>query len=81
MWKKMGEGKKTWANKVGLVTLLDIEWKELDLGALVEFLNTFVIKGSKIYFGRRGIMYVINKQIMVYAFRICQTGYIEHPKG
>jgi len=76
-----GRRKKTWANKVGLVTLLDIEWKELDLGALVEFLNTFVIKGSKIYFGRKGIMYVINKQIMVYAFRICQTGYIEHPKG
>ncbi len=77
----MGEGKETWANKVGLVTLLDIEWKELDHGALVEFLNTFVIKGSKIYFGRRGIMYVINKQIMVYAFKICQTRYIEHPNG
>ncbi len=24
----MGEGEKTWANKVKLVTLLDIEWKE-----------------------------------------------------
>jgi hypothetical protein len=81
MWKKMGEGKETWANKVGLVTLLDIEWKEPDHGALVEFLNIFVIKESEIYFGRRGIMYVINKQIMVDAFRMCHTGYIEDPKG
>ncbi len=30
MWKKMGKGEEVWANKVGLVTLLDIEWKELD---------------------------------------------------
>ncbi len=30
MWKKMGKGEEAQANKVGLVTLLDIEWKELD---------------------------------------------------
>jgi hypothetical protein len=65
MWKKMGEGKEAWINKVGLVTFLDIEW--------MEFFNTFVIKGYEIYFGKRNIMYVINKQILVDAFGICQT--------
>ncbi len=70
----MGEGKEAWVNKVGLVTLLDIKWKDPNHGAIVEFLNTFVIKGFEIYFGKRSIMYVINKQIMVDALGICQTG-------
>jgi len=38
-----------------------------------------VIKGSEIY-GRKGIVYVISKQIMVYAFKVYQIGYIEDPK-
>ncbi len=59
--KNMGEGEEAWANKVGLVTLLNIEWKEPNHDVFVEFLNTFVIKGFEIYFARRGIMYVINK--------------------
>jgi hypothetical protein len=33
--------------------LLAIEWKEPDHDSLVEFLNTFVIKGLDIYFGRK----------------------------
>jgi len=33
MWKKMGEQEKAWASKVGLVTLLIIEWKEPYLDA------------------------------------------------
>jgi hypothetical protein len=45
----MGETKEAWAKKVGLVTLLVIEWKEPDHDALVEFMNTFVIKGCEIY--------------------------------
>jgi hypothetical protein len=73
MWKKMGEGKEAWVNKVGLVTLLDIEWKELDHGTIMEIFNTFVIKGYEIYFGKKNIMHVINKQILVDAFGICQT--------
>jgi len=39
-----------------------------------------VIKGSKFYFGRKGIVYVNSKQIMVYAFKVCQIGYIKDPK-
>ncbi len=56
MWKKVGKGEEAWANKACLVTSLDIEWKELNHGALVKFLNIFVIKGFEIYFGRKGIM-------------------------
>jgi hypothetical protein len=61
MWKKMGKKKKAWATKVGLVTLLAIEWKEPNHDALVKNLNTFVIKGSEIYFGKKSIVYVISK--------------------
>jgi hypothetical protein len=57
----MGEVEEAWASKVGLVTLLDIEWKEPNHDVLVEFLNIFVIKRFEIYFGRGGIMYVISK--------------------
>ncbi len=56
MWKKVGKGEEAWTNKACLVTSLDIEWKELNHGALVKFLNIFVIKGFEIYFGRKGIM-------------------------
>jgi hypothetical protein len=44
VWKHIGETKEAWPSKVGIVTLLAIEWKELDNDALIEFLNTFVIK-------------------------------------
>jgi len=77
----MGEGEKAWANKARLVTLLDIEWKEPNHGNLEEFLNTFVIKGNGIYFGRRGVVYVINKQIIVDAFGICQSGMWRIPRA
>jgi hypothetical protein len=55
-WKKMGEGKGVWVSKVGSITLLAIEWNEPNHDILVEFLNTFVIKGSKIYCGRKNIV-------------------------
>jgi hypothetical protein len=50
---------------------LDIEWKKLNHDALVEFLNTFVFKEFENYFGKRGITYVIGKQIIVHAFGVC----------
>ncbi len=81
MWKKMGKGKEVWVNKVGLVTLLVIEWKEPDHEILVEFLNTFVIKGSKIYCRRRNMVYVISKQLIANALGVYYNGYIEDPKG
>ncbi len=81
MWKKMGEGQEAQVSKARLVTLLNIEWKETDHDALVEFLNTFVITRSKIYFGRKGIVYVISKQIIANAFKVYQSGYVEDPRG
>lgn len=39
MLKKMGKGEEAWASKMGLITLLDIDQKELDHDNLVEFLN------------------------------------------
>jgi hypothetical protein len=36
--------------------------------AFVEFLNTFVIKGFEIYFGRKNIVYLISKQLITNAF-------------
>ncbi len=44
-----------------LVTLQAIDLKELDHDALVDFLNTYVIKGCEIYFGKKNIVYVISK--------------------
>jgi hypothetical protein len=70
MSKKMGEGEEAWASKACLVTLLDIEWKESNHGALMEFLKKIVIKGFEIYFGTEGIMYVINKKLMIDVFGV-----------
>jgi hypothetical protein len=81
MWKKMGEQEEAWASKVGLVTLLTIEWKEPYFDALVEFLNTFVIKESMIYFGKKNIVYVSNKHLIANAFGVCKSGYVESPNG
>ncbi len=81
MWKKMGKKKKVWATKVGLVTLLAIEWKEPNHDALVKILNTFVIKGSEIYFGKKSIVYVISKQLIAHAFSAYQNGYIDDSNG
>jgi hypothetical protein len=53
---KEGRKKEVWASKVGLITLLAIEQKEPSHDVLVEFLNTFVIKGFEIYFGKRNII-------------------------
>ncbi len=77
----MGEQEEAWASKVGLVTLLTIEWKEPYLDALVEFLNTFVIKKSMIYFGKKNIVYVSSKHLIANAFGVYKSGYVENPNG
>jgi hypothetical protein len=57
----MGNKEEAWASKVGLVTLLAIEWKEPNHDALVQKFNTFVIKEFEIYFEKKNKMYVISK--------------------
>jgi hypothetical protein len=48
---------------------------------MLEFVNTFLIKGVDIYFGHKDKVYVINKQLIVDVFGVCVDGYVEEPKG
>ncbi len=48
---------------------------------MLEFLNTFVIKGTYIYFRHKDKVYVISKQLIVDVFGICVEGYVEYLKG
>ncbi len=41
------------------------------LDVMLEFLNTFLIKGAYIYFGHKDKVYVINKQLIVDVFGVC----------
>jgi hypothetical protein len=48
---------------------------------MLEFFNTFLIKGANIYFGHKDKMYVISKQLIIDVFGMCVDGYVEEPKG
>jgi hypothetical protein len=48
---------------------------------MLEFLNTFIIKGIDIYFGYQDKVYVISKQLIMDVFGVCAKGYIEKLKG
>jgi hypothetical protein len=39
----------------------------------MEFLNTFLIKGTDIYLGHKDKVYVINKQLIVDVFGLCRN--------
>jgi hypothetical protein len=47
---------------------------------MLEFLNTFVIKGINIFFGYHDKVYVINEQLIVDVFGVCVEGYVEDLK-
>jgi hypothetical protein len=48
---------------------------------MLEFLNTFVIKSTNIYFGYKDKVYVINKQLIIDVFGVCAKGYVKGSKG
>ncbi len=48
---------------------------------MLEFFNTFFIKGVDIYFGHKDKVYVINRQLIVDVFGVCAEGYVEELKG
>ncbi len=50
------------------------------LNVMLEFLNTFVIKGTNIYFGYQDNVHVFSKQLIVDVFGVCVEGYVEDPK-
>jgi hypothetical protein len=79
-WKDIVE-EEDWACKTLLVTLFLMGWEVLKLDVMLEFLNTFVIKGTYIYFGHKDKVSVINKQLIVDVFGVCAKGYIEDAKG
>jgi len=51
------------------------------LDIMLEFLNTFLIKGTYIYFGYQDKVYVIIKQLIIDVFGVCVEEYVEDPKG
>jgi len=69
------------ACKVGLVPMFLMDWEALMLDVMLEFLNTFFIKGVNIYYGHKDKVYVINKELIVNVFGVCAEGYIEESKG
>jgi hypothetical protein len=79
-WKDISE-KEKWANKAWLVILFLMNWEALMLDIMLEFLNTFVIKGTNIYFGYQDKVYVISKQLVIDVFGVYAEGYVEDPKG
>jgi hypothetical protein len=58
--------KKDRASKAKLVPLFLMGWEALMLDVMLEFFNTFLIKGADIYFGHKDMVYVINKQLNNY---------------
>ncbi len=70
-----------WADKTMFITLFFMKWEALIPYIMLEFLNTFVIKGTNIYFGYQDKMYVISKQLIINVFRACVEGYVEDQKG
>jgi hypothetical protein len=69
------------ASKARLVTLFLMEWQTLMFDVMLEFMNTFVIMGTYIYFGHKDKVYVISKKLIIDVFGVCADGYVEKPKG
>lgn len=79
-WKDISE-EEEWASKARLLTLFLMNWEAPMLKIMLEFFNTFIIKGIDIYFGYQDKVYVISKQLIMDVFGVCAKGYIEKLKG
>jgi hypothetical protein len=58
-----------------------MEWQAMMPDVMLEFVNTFLIKGANIYFGHKDKVYVISKKLIIDVFRVCADGYVEELKG
>ncbi len=67
-------------SKVGLIPLFLMDWKAPLPNVMLEFLNTFLIKGTNIYFGHKDKVYVISKQLDVDVFGVYVERYVEESK-
>ncbi len=79
-WKDIAT-KENWAFKARLVPLFLMGWEASMPDVMLEFLNTFLIKGIYIYFGHKDKVYVINKLLIVDVFRVCAEGCVKEQKG
>ncbi len=75
-WKDINE-EEEWAFKARLVTLFMMNWEAPMPNIMLEFFNTFVIKGTNIYFGYLDKVYVISKQLIINVFGVYAKGYVE----
>jgi len=57
-----------------------MDWKAQLPNVMLEFLNTFLIKGTNIYFGHKDKVYVISKQLDVDVFGVYVERYVEESK-
>jgi len=51
-----------------------MSWEALMPDVILEFLNTFIIKGTYIYFGHKDKVYVINKKLIIDFLEYAQKG-------
>jgi hypothetical protein len=58
-----------------------MDWHTPMPNVMLEFFNTFLIKGANIYFEHKDKVYVISKQLIVDVFGVCADGYVEESKG
>jgi hypothetical protein len=72
---------ENWGFKVWLIPLFLMDWQALMPNVMLEFMNTFLIKGTNIYFRHKDKVYVINKQLIIDVFGVCVDEYVEEPKG
>jgi len=68
-WKDIIE-EEDWAFKTMLIPLFLMDWEPPMPNVMLEFFNTFFIKGTNIYFGHKDKVYVISKQLVVDVFRV-----------
>jgi hypothetical protein len=78
-WKDINE-EEEWVDKARLITLFLMKWETSIPYIMLEFLNTFVIEGTYIYFGCKDKVYVISKQFIVDVFGVYAKGYVKDLK-
>jgi hypothetical protein len=63
-WKDIAE-EEDQASKAKLILLFLMDWEASMPDVMLEFMNTFLIKGVDVYFGHKDKVYVISKQLVV----------------
>jgi hypothetical protein len=69
------------ASKSGLVPLFLLGWEASMANVMLEFFNTFLIKGANIYIGHEDKVNVISKQLIIDVYGVCVEGSVKEPKG